>query len=133
MPSLSEEGDLEPMNLSNFAAPLFILAVFMGLAISTRLLRHASSHVADTLSEEGLEGLGAGGLRASFSCRLRRSSQSKVAPKVAPGAPAAADGKQDVQPSPLQTIEESVKTYKIITAQLELALQAEKDLKAKSM
>jgi len=131
MPSLSAEGDLEPMNLSNFAAPLLLLAVFMGLAISTRLLRHASSHVAETMLEEGG---GAGGIRASFSSRLslRRSSQGKVAPKVAPGAPTAADGKQDVQPSPLQTIEESVKTYKIITAQLELALQAEKDLKAKA-
>ena len=37
-------GDLDPMNLSNFAAPLLLLAIFMGLAIATRLLRRAASH-----------------------------------------------------------------------------------------
>jgi len=40
----SAVGDLDPMNLSNFAAPLLLLAIFMGLAIATRLLRRAASH-----------------------------------------------------------------------------------------
>ena len=43
-PTVSAEGDLEPMNISNFTAPLLLLAVFMGLAIATRLLRRAASH-----------------------------------------------------------------------------------------
>ena len=140
-PTVSEEGELDRMDLSNFAAPLLLLALFMGLAIATRLLRNASSHVADTLSEESD---GAGGLKTSFSGRALSVFSFKG--KVAPGAPAArsssrryskqseqhaagaADGKQPVQPSQLQTIEESVK---VITAQLQLftaAAEKAKDL-----
>jgi len=100
-PTLSADGDLEPMNLSNFAAPLLLLVVFMGLAIATRLVRRASSHVVETLSEEGDV---AEGLRASFKgIALGLSFMAKVTP----GTPAvpdiklsqqhAADGKQHVQ------------------------------------
>ena len=39
--SVSADGDLEPMNLSNFTAPLLLLAIFMTLAIATRLLRQS--------------------------------------------------------------------------------------------
>ena len=34
---------LEPLSLSNFAAPLLILALFMGLAITTRMARHSQT------------------------------------------------------------------------------------------
>ena len=148
-PTVSAESDLEPMNISNFTAPLLLLAAFMGLAIATRLLRRASSQVADTLFEEG-----EGGFRASFPSRLttkeaaRLSQASDLATKaslpasfknkVAPGAPAAADNephatftaddKQHVhEPSPLQAIEESVKA---ITAQLQLFKAAAEEAQA---
>ena len=139
-PTVSEEGELDQMDLSNFAAPLLLLALFMGLAIATRLLRKASSHVADTLSEESD---GAGGLRTSFGGMALSVFSFKG--KVAPGAPAArsssrryskqseqhaasaADGKQPVQPSQLQSIEESVK---VITAQLQLFTAAAEKAKA---
>ena len=127
-PTLSAEGDLEPMNLSNFVAPLLLLAVFMGLAIATRLLRQAGEHVVEHVAEHVAEQGGdvAGGLTASLNPFKKA--------KVTPGTPAvpdmseqhaapAADLVQHVQPSPLQTIEASVK---VITAQLQLALQAEK-------
>ena len=139
-PTVSAEGDLEPMNISNFTAPLLLLAAFMGLAIATRLLRRASSQVADTLFEEG-----EGGFRASLPSRLSQSSylptKTRVSPGVGPGAPAAADSKQSEQhatftaddkqhvhePSPLQVIEESVKA---ITAQLQLFKAAAEEAQA---
>ena len=138
-PTLSAEGDLDPMNLSNFVAPLLLLAVFMGLAIATRLLRQAGEHVVEHVAEHVAEQGGdvAGGLTASLKGMGSLTSGKKAKgnkAKVTPGTPAvpdmseqhaapAADLVQHVQPSPLQTIEASVK---VITAQLQLALQAEK-------
>jgi hypothetical protein len=128
-PTLSAEGDLDPMNLSNFVAPLLLLAVFMGLAIATRLLRQAGEHVVEHVAEHVAEQGGdvAGGLTASLKGMGRKAKVTPDTPAVPDmseqHAAPAADLVQHVQPSPLQTIEASVK---VITAQLQLALQAEK-------
>ena len=77
LPSVSAEGDLEPMNLSNFAAPLLLLALFMGLAIATRLLRQSVTSPA-----------AARRLRQSVNAsrRLSRSARAFSSPTVSPKA-----------------------------------------------
>ena len=77
LPSVSAEGDLEPMNLSNFAAPLLLLALFMGLAIATRLLRQSVTSPA-----------AARRLRQSVNAsrRLSRSARAFSSPTLSPKA-----------------------------------------------